>query len=430
MGIESATYISDLNEAWPLGSDLKSTLDNHHRLTKAAIKTTFPNVTGAVTPTHMELNFVDGVTSAIQTQIDAKFDKAGGAITGDATISGTLGVTGAFSGTTGAFSGAVTGATATAGDNSTKFATTAYVQSTAFSSALPSQTGNADKFTTTDGSTPSWTDSLKATVMRWVDGSDTTKKLAFGLSGITTGTTRTITIPDSSGTLITDASLHAATSKATPVDADEVGLIDSAASNVLKRLTWANLKATLKTYFDTLYAPQGGGGWTYLSTVTASAASTVDVETTFSSTYDAYVIVGSGVVPSVDGSTLGSRLKVSGAYDTGSNYRWTVTTNGANSTSFVSEVSTSATFINVLSFFDGSSGAHGNFTMQVYNPASTSLQKMVTWQGAGLEATARVKHNVGSGFNTGTGAVTGVRFYLTGGGTITGKFRLYGIVNS
>lgn len=54
------------------------------------------------------------------------------------------------------------------------------------------------------------------------------------------------------------AIVHAASSKATPVDADEVPLIDSADSNVLKRLTWANLKATLKTYFDTLY-PSGSG---------------------------------------------------------------------------------------------------------------------------------------------------------------------------
>jgi hypothetical protein len=46
---------------------------------------------------------------------------------------------------------------------------------------------------------------------------------------------------------------NAASSKATPVDADELPLVDSAASNVLKKLTWANLKATLKTYFDTLY---------------------------------------------------------------------------------------------------------------------------------------------------------------------------------
>lgn len=47
---------------------------------------------------------------------------------------------------------------------------------------------------------------------------------------------------------------NAASSKATPVDADQLPLVDSAASNVLKKLTWANLKATLKTYFDTLYA--------------------------------------------------------------------------------------------------------------------------------------------------------------------------------
>jgi hypothetical protein len=46
---------------------------------------------------------------------------------------------------------------------------------------------------------------------------------------------------------------HAATGKTTPVDADELPLADSAASFVLKKLTWANLKATLKAYFDTLY---------------------------------------------------------------------------------------------------------------------------------------------------------------------------------
>lgn len=51
------------------------------------------------------------------------------------------------------------------------------------------------------------------------------------------------------------ALINGATSKSTPVDADYVGLMDSAASNVLKKLSWANIKATLKTYFDTLYAP-------------------------------------------------------------------------------------------------------------------------------------------------------------------------------
>ncbi len=51
---------------------------------------------------------------------------------------------------------------------------------------------------------------------------------------------------------------HSATSKTTPVDADELPIADSAASFVLKKLTWANLKATLKTYFDALYQSSSG----------------------------------------------------------------------------------------------------------------------------------------------------------------------------
>lgn len=42
-------------------------------------------------------------------------------------------------------------------------------------------------------------------------------------------------------------------SKATPVDADTIPLKDSADSNNAKEVTWTNIKATLETYFDTVY---------------------------------------------------------------------------------------------------------------------------------------------------------------------------------
>ena len=48
------------------------------------------------------------------------------------------------------------------------------------------------------------------------------------------------------------ATIHAATGKTTPVDADELGLIDSAAANVLKKVTWVNIKATFKAYYDSV----------------------------------------------------------------------------------------------------------------------------------------------------------------------------------
>lgn len=43
---------------------------------------------------------------------------------------------------------------------------------------------------------------------------------------------------------------NGATAKTTPVDADMIPLMDSAASNVIKKLSWANLKASLKTYIE------------------------------------------------------------------------------------------------------------------------------------------------------------------------------------
>jgi hypothetical protein len=53
---------------------------------------------------------------------------------------------------------------------------------------------------------------------------------------------------------VPERSIDASTAKVTPVDADTIGVIDSAAGNILKKVSWANIRATLKTYFDTLYA--------------------------------------------------------------------------------------------------------------------------------------------------------------------------------
>jgi len=81
---------------------------------------------------------------------------------------------------------------------------------------------------------------------------------------------------------VTDAgnvgsSIHGSTAKTTPVDADTVPLIDSAASNVLKKLSWANIKATLKTYFDTLYYGSGASPTFGVITYTQSTATPVSL---------------------------------------------------------------------------------------------------------------------------------------------------------
>lgn len=91
-----------------------------------------------------------------------------------------------------------------------------------------------------------------AVVLTADDVSDGTTNKAY------TATEKTKLVGVAAGADVTATQLpvatHAATGKSTPVDADELPLVDSAASNGLKKLTWANLKATLKTYMDTLYA--------------------------------------------------------------------------------------------------------------------------------------------------------------------------------
>ena len=147
MPIETATFIHQLDPANPLGSDLKSTLDNHARLTKSALQATFPAILGAVTASHTNLNKV-GVTQAPGNNttdpastafVQAALSGVGGA--GVATVNGRSGAVSVISsdvtsalGFTPAnisspvFLGNPTAPTQLAGDNSLRIASTAFVQ--------------------------------------------------------------------------------------------------------------------------------------------------------------------------------------------------------------------------------------------------------------------------------------------------------------
>jgi hypothetical protein len=54
------------------------------------------------------------------------------------------------------------------------------------------------------------------------------------------------------------AAIGALTAKTTPVDADLIGLSDSEAGGVLKKFSWANIKAALRAVFATLSGVAGG----------------------------------------------------------------------------------------------------------------------------------------------------------------------------
>ena len=60
MGLETATYINQLIPTNPTNLDQKSQGDDHLRLIKSVLKTTFPNITGAVNVTQAQLNSISG----------------------------------------------------------------------------------------------------------------------------------------------------------------------------------------------------------------------------------------------------------------------------------------------------------------------------------------------------------------------------------
>lgn len=180
------------------------------------------------------------------------------------------------------------------------------------------------------------------------------------------------------------------------------------------------------------FATPSGGAWIYLSTVNASAASTADVETTFDSTYDQYVIIGSNVTISNAGQNFQIRLKIGGSYITTGTYGYTAQRTASNNTTmYVNSSDDAASEIRFVESMGATSSKPSNFMLYVSTPSSTSVVKNVYWNGQFTYDTATVAtySTTGTGRNTNTGALTGVRFFASAG-TVSGTFRLYGIKNS
>jgi hypothetical protein len=98
------------------------------------------------------------------------------------------------------------------------------------------------------------------------------------------------------------SNVHGATSKTTPVDADELAISDSASSWTLKKLTWANLKVTLSSYFANI---AGSSSQSFSMSTAAPDTNTTQGATT------AFVIgqAGTTTPASIGTAAVGSSLR-------------------------------------------------------------------------------------------------------------------------
>jgi len=180
---------------------------------------------------------------------------------------------------------------------------------------------------------------------------------------------------------------------------------------------------------DATWAAPSGGSLIYLSSVSASG-STVDVESTFNSTYDVYLLVASAITVSDTNSIIGARLKIGGSYISTGTYPTFRMQPESSSNAFAGSGDTAATTIRIIGNVDNVANASANFSMYIYSPSSTTLSKMVVWTAASVDTNTYVRLSYGAGFNTGTAAMTGIRFLPVSGTFTSGTFRLYGIKNS
>lgn len=91
MSIETATYISDLAPLNPTHTDGLNQADSHLRLIKSTLQTTFPNVTGAVTSTHTDLNTAGATNTAVTAMAANRVrNDIAQSLTGPLTVSGSV----------------------------------------------------------------------------------------------------------------------------------------------------------------------------------------------------------------------------------------------------------------------------------------------------------------------------------------------------
>jgi hypothetical protein len=160
---------------------------------------------------------------------------------------------------------------------------------------------------------------------------------------------------------------------------------------------------------------------TLLATITPTAAANVDFLSTFTSLYDNYLIIGSGIKPAAD-DYMKIRLANAGVVDTAANFGAAPV--GASSPN----TDTNLQIVGMTT----AAGKGAGFSVTVNNCNDTSNGKTLTTVGASQDSATPTWQAVEYfGFYTNSAAVTGIRFYWSGGSNFaaTGKIRVYGYQN-
>lgn len=315
-------------------------------------------------------------SSAIRTEfgtIQSGFDAVNTAIIAKGAIAGQT-----WTGTHN-FPATTFGVTAAFGSSGAALATLDYVNAVATNAALPGQAGKTDYLLTSNGTVASWGNTINVSVNKFVDGTDKTKQVQIDASGVSTGTTRTLSAPNQSGTLALTSDINA--------------------SNGASRVLLLGGVATV-----------------------SSAVANIDFLNLFTGTYDKYVIELEGLMPTGANGGVNLTLAKAGASDGGTVYN------------FFSGYSATATaggsVIPLVASWSTSTSGGLSVTIEIRNVNDAVHAKGISARGAFLNNTPAWQVIDVEGVYVSANTVTGFRLACTATTFASGIVRVYGIKNS
>ena len=181
----------------------------------------------------------------------------------------------------------------------------------------------------------------------------------------------------------------------------------------------------------------GGGGTVLISSINASGAASVDFDSSLSSTYTGYLLVGVGITPATNNAQLWLRVSSDGGsnWDDGaSDYSWVSSgqlpgggTNNAVYDFADTKYTLSARTID--SGLSNSATANSCFTCIISFPSDTTLYTSFQSYCAMHGAVNEFGQRINAGTRVSASAMNSVQV-LAESGNITGRFNLYGLANS
>lgn len=167
-------------------------------------------------------------------------------------------------------------------------------------------------------------------------------------------------------------------------------------------------------------------GLVYVTGASFTTATTVSMASgVFTGTYDNYKVI-LNISGSSTGQILSMRVNNAGSPRTAANYNGAKLDARADTTSVVTVGSSSATSMNF-----GATGTviSANYDFTVYGPAISTRATQWSYTGAGVNDGINITSSInGGGQYSVNEANDGLTFFV--GGTISGTYRVYGIVNS